>query len=223
MSPLSRCEVRVSEQVCLARTRVAALSPQESASPGGFHSSSSGSPHERFYAHPGAMRHLPTHLLLAGALTLAPAGLSLASTTAPAHPSAPPPNWRLPLGKSELIRPFTPPSRRYGRGHRGVDLAAAIGAAVCAPSEATITFAGQVNKVPTVVLAHGGGYRSTYQAVTTSLKVGAKVAAGEIFGKVSAPGHLAGPICLHWGLLWGENYLDPLSLLPHLRTHLLPT
>lgn len=169
------------------------------------------------------MRHLPAHLLLASALTLAPAGLSLASTTGPAHPSAPPPNWRLPLAKSQLIRPFTPPTRRYGRGHRGVDLAATIGTAVRAPSEATITFAGQVNKVPTVTLAHGGGYRSTYQAVTTSLKVGAKVAAGETFGKVSAGGHSTGVPCLHWGLLWGQNYLDPLSLLPHLQTHLLPS
>lgn len=169
------------------------------------------------------MRHLPAHLLLASALTLAPAGLSLASSSAPSHPGAAPPNWRLPLAQSELIRPFTPPTRRYGRGHRGVDLAAAIGTAVSAPSEATITFAGQVNKVPTVVLAHDGGYRSTYQAVTSPLKVGAKVAAGEIFGKVSAAGHLAGVPCLHWGLLWGEHYLDPLSLLPHLRTHLLPT
>ncbi|CAB4765970.1 MAG: peptidoglycan DD-metalloendopeptidase family protein [Actinobacteria bacterium] len=169
------------------------------------------------------MRHLPAHLLLASALTLAPAGLSLASSASPPHPSVAPPNWRLPLAKSELIRPFTPPTRRYGRGHRGVDLAAAIGTTVCAPSEATITFAGQVNKVPTVVLAHSGGYRSTYQAVATPLKVGTKVAAGEIFGKVSASGHPAGPTCLHWGLLWGENYLDPLSLLPHLRTHLLPT
>ena len=181
------------------------------------------------------MRHLPAHLLLASALTLAPAGLSLASSSAPSHPGAAPPNWRLPLAQSELIRPFTPPTRRYGRGHRGVD-AAALNRDYVQPSDThtvcpwkgtasyyDVVVAGQVNKVPTVVLAHGGGYRSTYQAVATPLKVGTKVAAGEIFGKVSASGHLAGPTCLHWGLLWGENYLDPLSLLPHLRTHLLPT
>jgi len=176
------------------------------------------------------MRLLPAHLAVATTLTLVPAGLALASGTShpgATHPGATHPGalatWRLPLAHSELLRPFTPPTRRYGRGHRGVDLATTLGSAVCAPADATIAFIGQVNRVATVVLSHASGYRSTYQSVTSGLKVGAKVLAGKPFGKVSALGHLPGAISLHWGLLQGETYLDPLSLLPHFRTHLLPS
>jgi hypothetical protein len=160
--------------------------------------------------------------MLAGTLTLAPTSLALAAASPQPSPR-PHLTWRLPLANSELLRPFTPPTRRYGRGHRGVDLATALGSVVCAPADATIAFVGQVNKVPTVVLAHAAGYRSTYQSVTSGLKVGAKVLAGKPFGKVSAVGHLPGAISLHWGLLQGETYLDPLSLLAHFRTHLLPS
>ena len=171
------------------------------------------------------MRYLPAHLAIATTLTLAPTGLALASS-AP-HPNATHPNslatWRLPLAQSELLRAFTPPTRRYGRGHRGVDLATTFGSSVSAPADATIAFVGQVNRVATVVLSHSAGYRSTYQSVTSGLKVGAKVLAGKPFGKVSAVGHLPGAISLHWGLLQGETYLDPLSLLAHFRTHLLPS
>lgn len=166
------------------------------------------------------MKHL--HLIIAGTLTLAPTGLALASAT-PA-PSAPPTlhKWRLPLATTDLLRPFTPPTRRYGRGHRGVDLTAMLGSPLCAPADGTLTFVGQVNHVATVVIAHDAGYRSTYQSVTTNLKVGTKVSAGEVFATVSASGHLAGVTCLHWGVLQGSTYLDPLSLLPRLKTHLLP-
>ncbi len=169
------------------------------------------------------MRHLPAHLMIAGTLTLAPAGLALASATPSPSALHTLHTWRLPLATTQLLRPFTPPTRRYGRGHRGVDLTATIGSPVCAPADGTLTFVGQVNHVATVVLAHGAGYRSTYQSVTSRLKVGTTITAGEAFGIVSASGHLAGPTCLHWGLLQGPTYLDPLSLLPHLQTHLLPS
>jgi hypothetical protein len=55
--------------------------------------------------------------------------------------------------------------------------------------------------------------RTTYEPVEASVARGDEVAAGEALGAVEPTGsHCAG--CLHWGLLRGEVYLDPLSLLP---------
>ncbi|UXI81079.1 M23 family peptidase, partial [Streptomyces vinaceusdrappus] len=46
-----------------------------------------------------------------------------------------------------------------------------------------------------------------------SVEKGEEVAAGGVLGTAEPSGsHCAG--CLHWGLLRGDVYLDPLSLLP---------
>jgi murein DD-endopeptidase MepM/ murein hydrolase activator NlpD len=96
-----------------------------------------------------------------------------------------------------------------------VDVRAAPGAPVRAVAAGTVAFAGAVGGVPVVVVALPGGLRTTYEPVRGTLPVGASVAAGDQVG-VTAPGglpHCPGA-CLHWGLLRGDTYLDPLSLLP---------
>jgi murein DD-endopeptidase MepM/ murein hydrolase activator NlpD len=56
--------------------------------------------------------------------------------------------------------------------------------------------------------------RITYEPVRATVKVGARVAAGDPVGVLDGGlAHCAGG-CLHWGLLDGDRYLDPLSLLP---------
>jgi murein DD-endopeptidase MepM/ murein hydrolase activator NlpD len=55
--------------------------------------------------------------------------------------------------------------------------------------------------------------RTTYEPVAVSVGKGDEVAAGEVVGTVEPRGsHCAG--CLHWGVLRGDVYVDPLSLLP---------
>jgi murein DD-endopeptidase MepM/ murein hydrolase activator NlpD len=113
-----------------------------------------------------------------------------------------------------VTRRFDPPPAPWLAGHRGVDLAAAPGAAVNAAGAGRVVFSGVVAGRGVVSVAHGGGLRTTYEPVTSSVAVGDLVAAGEPLGSLAA-GHpgCPEPACLHWGLRRGSVYLDPLLLL----------
>ena len=64
------------------------------------------------------------------------------------------------------------------------------------------------------VVAHADGLRSTFEPVTASVGRGDPVAAGDVVGTLAAgPGHCAPAGCVHWGVLRGDVYLDPLALL----------
>ncbi|MFJ5280343.1 peptidoglycan DD-metalloendopeptidase family protein [Streptomyces parvulus] len=123
-----------------------------------------------------------------------------------------------PVGTRPLVRRgYEPPAHAYGPGHRGVDLIAADGAPVRAVAAGRVSFAGRVagRGVVSVELADTGDppLRTTYEPVAASVSQGDEVAAGEVLGAVEPSGsHCAS--CLHWGLLCGDVYLDPLSLLP---------
>lgn len=126
-----------------------------------------------------------------------------------------------------VLRRFDPPPVRWAAGHRGVDLPAGAGRPVRSALPGTITFAGEVAGTPVTVVTHPGTgsppLRTTYEPVSAVLPVGAAVTAGQQIGVVSGSlpvGHCTG--CLHWGLLRGARYLDPLSLLGRGRVRLLP-
>lgn len=121
-----------------------------------------------------------------------------------------------------VSRRFDPPLSRWGAGHRGVDLSVAEGSQISAPAAGTVSFAGMVAGRPVVVIAHSSGLRSTLEPVQALLPVGASVAAGDEVGRVAAAtGHCLGSPCLHWGVLRGQTYLDPLAWLQG-RVVLLP-
>ncbi|MFI2104795.1 murein hydrolase activator EnvC family protein [Isoptericola sp. NPDC019693] len=121
--------------------------------------------------------------------------------------------WTRPV-PGEVVHPFDPPAEEWGAGHRGVDLAATTGEPVRAPAPGVVSFAGQVAGKPVVVVAHADGLRSTFEPVTASRGRGDAVAAGDVVGTLAAgSGHCAPAGCLHWGVLRGEVYLDPLALL----------
>ncbi len=155
---------------------------------------------------------------LAGAPPAAPAPLPpaplpaapLASVTAVPRAGG----WQWPLaGEPVVLRAFEAPAQRWAPGHRGVDLAAGAGAAVLAPTDAVVVFAGWVVDRPVLSLATAGGLRVTLEPVTASAAVGTRVRRGQVVG-TTAPsgGHCAG--CLHWGVRSGrDRYLDPLAVL----------
>ena len=135
------------------------------------------------------------------------------------------PAWRWPTvaGQSGLIRPFQAPLRRFGVGHRGVDLEVTIGERIIAPAPGVIAFNGLVARIPTLVISHGGGLRSTYQPITSALKVGDGVKPGAVVGVLArAGGHCAPRTCLHWGVRNSAGYLDPLRLIRPAFPVLLP-
>ncbi|MFJ5154964.1 murein hydrolase activator EnvC family protein [Streptomyces sp. NPDC088353] len=117
-----------------------------------------------------------------------------------------------------VLRGWDPPATVYGPGHRGVDLGASPGAPVRSVAAGRVFFAGPVagRGVVSVELTGTGDppLRTTYEPVRASVKQGDEVAAGEVIGTVEATGtHCGGP-CVHWGLLRGKTYLNPLLLLP---------
>ena len=148
-------------------------------------------------------------------------GLSPVAFTA----GSPPDRWRWPLdGTPVVARPFQPPPHPWSAGHRGVDLAAAPDATVVAAGAGVVSFAGYVAGVGVVSVIHAGGLRTTYEPVAPAVHAGLPVRPGDPLGRL-LPGHgRCGPgrWCLHWGLLRGSLYLDPLSLLRHGPVRLLP-
>jgi murein DD-endopeptidase MepM/ murein hydrolase activator NlpD len=142
-----------------------------------------------------------------------PLGPAATDTTVPAVGRSWPVGLRPPV-----LRGWEPPATTYGRGHRGVDLAAPAGTPVRAVAPGRISFAGRVagKGVVSVELTGTGDppLRTTYEPVRASVKKGDEVAAGEVVGTVEPAGSHCPAACLHWGLRRGETYVDPLSLLP---------
>lgn len=121
-----------------------------------------------------------------------------------------------------VVRAFSPPLSRYGAGHRGVDLAGTEGQRVLAAVPGRVTYAGLLAGRGVVVVDHGAT-RTTYEPVTAGVAVGAQVAAGDVLGTLTASAsHCSPGACLHWGLIEGDVYRDPLSLVGAGPVRLLP-
>jgi murein DD-endopeptidase MepM/ murein hydrolase activator NlpD len=158
-------------------------------------------------------------LLLVLAAVVPGPSMALAAPDVPAAPVA---LWTAPLPVT-VGRPFEAPPHAYGPGHRGVDLAGAVGDPVLAAGHGVIVFAGMVAGRPVVSIDHANGLRTTYEPVDPSVGAGQAVARGSPIGTLAAghPGCTA-EACLHWGLRRRETYLDPLALLRPPRIRLLP-
>lgn len=120
--------------------------------------------------------------------------------------------WTAPLtGHLRIIRGFEPASSRWGRGHRGVDLAARPGTAVRSAGSGVVVFARRLANRGVVSVEHAPGVRTTYEPVRAEVAVGSMVSAGTLLGYVTVGGHQPG--ALHWGLRIRDSYADPLRLL----------
>lgn len=128
-----------------------------------------------------------------------------------AVPAQRPGRWLPPVTPLQVLGSFDPPAEDWLPGHRGVDLYARPGDPVTAPALGTVTFAGMVGGRPVVTVEHGA-LRTTYEPVTANVPVGHTVVAGQEFGVVATGGHCTS-VCLHWGAIADEAYIDPLLLL----------
>ncbi|MFG3274489.1 MULTISPECIES: murein hydrolase activator EnvC family protein [Streptomyces] len=159
----------------------------------------------------------PPPLFAAGAR-----GAPLADPGVPATVPAIGHTW--PVGsRPRVLRGWQPPATVYGPGHRGVDLAAPAGTPVRAVAPGRVAFAGPVagRGVVSVDLTGTGDppLRTTYEPVTAAVEEGQEVEPGEVIGTVQASGSHCPASCVHWGLRRGEDYLNPLSLLPPWLLH----
>ena len=129
--------------------------------------------------------------------------------------------WRWPVrGPHPIIRPFIAPATDFGPGHRGIDVAATN--EVLAPAAGTVHFAGTVVDRPVISLDHGGGIFSSFEPVSTTLRIGDSVTRGQVIGRIR-PGHCSEP-CLHLGVRVNGGYVSPLLFLGGVvHSVLLPT
>lgn len=161
------------------------------------------------------MRLLP-RLLVTALVLLLPA--LPAAAEEPALPDA---VWPLDP-QPEVASGFDPPETTWGAGHRGVDLRGSVAQQVRAAAAGTITFAGTLAGRGVVTVDHGG-LRTTYEPVDAGVSMGDHVDAGDPIGRLQLPlSHCFPAACLHWGLLRGETYLDPLQLVGAGPVRLLP-
>ncbi|MCX4765291.1 M23 family metallopeptidase [Streptomyces sp. NBC_01275] len=171
-------------------------------------------------------------LLLFLSVMTAAATLAWADPTPPPVPPLPPPvpaiarTW--PVGvHPPVLRTWEPPATAYARGHRGVDLAAAPGAAVRTVAAGRVSYAGRVagRGVVAVELSGTGEppLRTTYEPVRASVEKGQRVTPGEVIGAVEPTGSHCTATCVHWGLLHADAYLNPLALLPPVLLHRAPS
>lgn len=152
------------------------------------------------------MRRLVVILLVVLPLATAPL------IVAPVHAGAAA-TWVWPV-TGPVIRGYDPPEDPYGSGHRGIDIAAAIGTPVLAAEAGTVTFAGKVGGQLFVTVNHGGGLVSTYSWVS-QLLVGKNdlVARGQTIA-LSGVGHPGSSVThLHLGAKLDGDYVDPMAYL----------
>jgi murein DD-endopeptidase MepM/ murein hydrolase activator NlpD len=150
--------------------------------------------------------------------------LAVALTTAPGSgPVSPEPRGVWPLDpRPPVVRGFDPPASPWGAGHRGVDLLGHVGQQVHAARAGTITWAGTLAGRGVVVVDHGDE-RTTYEPVSSTVSVGDRVGAGAVIGTLQlGMSHCFPRACLHWGLIRGHTYLDPLVLVGGGPVRLLP-
>lgn len=128
--------------------------------------------------------------------------------------------WWAPVSPMVVERPFVAPSDPYAPGHRGVDLAVAAGADVRAPAPGVVRVAGRVADKFVVSVEHPHrilgrtGWRTTYEGVVATVRVGMRVRQGDVLGTaVGQPGRGAHTAGIHWGLKRSRAYADPLMLL----------
>ncbi|WP_240634300.1 MULTISPECIES: murein hydrolase activator EnvC family protein [Streptomyces] len=148
-----------------------------------------------------------------------PSGPAVPPGPDPAAPTVPAVAGVWPVGvRPPVVRGWEPPATPYARGHRGVDLAAPPGAPVRTVAPGRVSFAGRVagRGIVSVELSNTGTppLRTTYGPVKATVRKGDEVAAGDVLGTVEPSASHCASSCLHWGLLRGKTYLNPLSLLP---------
>jgi hypothetical protein len=121
---------------------------------------------------------------------------------------AAPSGWQWPLERSRQVsRAFLAPATEFGAGHRGIDLPAAVGERLVAPTRVRVAFAGRVVDRDVVTLDAGGGWLATFDGATSTLETGSVLEAGATVAVVSPTPHCA---CVHVSLRFDGEYVNPL-------------
>ena len=131
--------------------------------------------------------------------------------------------WRWPVPPPiRVVSPFRAPPTPYAAGHRGIDVQVEPGAAIVAPADGVVSFAGSVAGRGVVSIDHGAGVVSAIEPVDGVVAAGTPVAAGDLIGTVAFGGHCEAR-CVHFGVRVHGEYVSPFLFLGGLpRAVLLP-
>ncbi|MTI93922.1 MAG: M23 family metallopeptidase [Firmicutes bacterium] len=119
--------------------------------------------------------------------------------------------FRWPLDSGRISDYFG--SRRWGRRHLGVDIAASPGTPIRAAAGGTVSTAGWHNSYGYyVIIEHGSGYSTLYAHMRTSpsVSVGQSVSSGQVIGQVGSTGQSTGAH-LHFEVRHNGNHVNPLN------------
>lgn len=105
------------------------------------------------------------------------------------------------------------------RPHSGMDIAAAEGTPVLAPSAGEVIESGDFFFSGNIVyIHHGQGLISLFAHLSQiDVKIGDKVTKGQVIGEVGATGRVTGPH-LHWSLGLNQTWIDPSLFLPQTQS-----
>jgi murein DD-endopeptidase MepM/ murein hydrolase activator NlpD len=121
--------------------------------------------------------------------------------------------WTWPV-TGPVIRGFDLPDDPYGPGHRGIDIAVAVGTTIVAPADGTVSFAGPVGGRLFLTIDHGGGLSSTYSWLTADLVKKGDVVIGGQPVALTGWGHPNTTVPhLHFGIKLDDAYVDPMDYL----------
>ena len=164
---------------------------------------------------------LLTAVLVAGAVAAVAAPAAVAERPAPPSTAASPPPrvpalW-MPVDGT-VVRGFDARAGPYGPGHRGIDVAAPVGALVRAPAAGRIVFAGQVAGTNRVSILVAPGVLVTLGPLLDPAVATGRVRSRVLVGRVG-PGHVVAPpgqggaTTVHLSLRVDGEYRDPLAYL----------
>ncbi len=127
-------------------------------------------------------------------------------------PKARAPRWFRPSG-GPLTSPY---GMRWGRMHRGLDFGAGYGSPIRAAFDGVIIAAGYENGYGKQIrIRHAGGVVTSYSHMSSFVRTGGRVQAGDVIGKVGSTGSSTGPH-LHFEVLVGGANVNPR---PFLKAH----
>lgn len=141
----------------------------------------------------------------------------LASDLGPALPQEELLTFDWPVDRARMTRGFLPNKRRP---HLGIDLAAPRGTPILASQAGTVIYAGREFRGygKMVLVESGNGWATLYAHFDKILVAeGQKVRQGEVIGAMGRTGRATG-VHLHFEIRKNRGPIDPLPLLPQLRT-----